>query len=142
MPPATNPAASTCGKFRPSVGFKMSDTNMLVGQTAIQLSNAIFQRGGTLFLFGKEPTPFIPSPFLILSQTMPLSSFTPPDFLPAAESIPPPPCLQLNGQILSGRRIKAGKYHNGLVRRSSGAGTPQPWPRLLAPLRNARRSAR
>lgn len=51
MPPAITPAASTYGKFRPRVGFTMNDTNMLVGQTAIQESNAIFHWGGTLSFF-------------------------------------------------------------------------------------------
>src|SRR5215510_4821416 len=63
MPPVTIPAPSTCGKFRPSVGFKMSDTNMLVGQTAIQVSSAIFHRGGTLSFFDERLAEFIPSPF-------------------------------------------------------------------------------
>jgi hypothetical protein len=41
----------------------MSDINMLVGQTAIQVSNAIFHRGGTLSFFDETLAEFIPSPF-------------------------------------------------------------------------------
>src|ERR1700741_1241813 len=39
-------------------------------------------------------------PSLIHSQTTRLDFFTPPDFLPAAESISSPPCRQPNGRIL------------------------------------------
>ena len=63
MTAAASPAASTCGTVRRSVGFIQSDTKMLVGQTAIQVSNAIFQRGGTLAFFDEKPPEFIPSPF-------------------------------------------------------------------------------
>jgi hypothetical protein len=51
MPPLIIPAASTCGRSRPSVGFNMSDTSMLVGQTASHASNDIFHRGGRPYFF-------------------------------------------------------------------------------------------
>jgi hypothetical protein len=45
-PAATSAASRTCGTFGPSTGATIARIGMLTSHTAIQLSKAIFQRGG------------------------------------------------------------------------------------------------
>jgi hypothetical protein len=89
---------------------------MLVGQTAIQVSNAIFQRGGAFSLFGEEP--FIPSPFLHLladhaAEILHTSRLSPGCRIDAFA--PLPAAKRANS---FGSPNKGGRYHNGLAPRS------------------------